>query len=100
MIKIELLTKYKMVSLEEYKKVFGDSLKTEKTFYETFLQQTDHIPSEIFESFIETMTNDKINVGNMIKFFKEVKTEYAEVLEARKNARKKLAELEAQSTTP
>ena len=95
----DLLRKYNMLTLAEYKQNFGDTQKIEKIFYQTFLKQTDHIPSEIFESFIETMTNDKINVGNMIKFFKEVKTEYAEILTARKNAREKLAELQ-QSTTP
>lgn len=49
MIPIELLNKYNMVSLDEYKEMFGDTIDTEITVYQTFLIQTDHIPNKIIE---------------------------------------------------
>ena len=48
-IPIEILEKYNMKSLEEYKEDFGNSADTEKMFYETFLIQTDFIPNKILE---------------------------------------------------
>ena len=78
MIKIELLTKYKMVFLEEYKKVFGDSLETEKTFYQTFLNQTDHIPNKIIEAQI---------LGEEVD-------DYTEILNYRKLARQEINRLQ------
>ena len=48
-IPVEILKKYNMSSLEEYKKDFGDSADIEKMFYETFLIQTDFIPNKILE---------------------------------------------------
>mgnify|MGYP003303376845 CR=1 FL=1 len=50
MISQEILKKYNMKTLEEYKEDFGDSANTELLFYQTFLIQTDHIPNKIIES--------------------------------------------------
>ena len=96
MITKETLQKYNMVTLEEYKQMFGNNIDTEKMFYETFLRQTDHIPAKLFEDFIETMTSGSVNIGSMIKFFKEVKTEYADVLAARKTARAEINRIESE----
>lgn len=83
----EILKKYNPPSIEEFE-------GREGIWAVMLLEVTDHIPLKIFESFIETMT-DNVNIGNMIKFFKEVKTEYAEVLAARKFAREEINRLEA-----
>ena len=48
-IPIEILEKYNMKSLEEYKEDFGNSADTEKMFHKTFLIQTDFIPNKILE---------------------------------------------------
>ena len=48
-IPIEILEKYNMKSLEEYKEDVGNFADTEKMFYETFLIQTDFIPNKILE---------------------------------------------------
>lgn len=46
-IPIEILEKYNMKSLEEYKEDVGNFSETE--FYETFLIQTNFIPNKILE---------------------------------------------------
>lgn len=48
-IPVEILERYNMKSLEEYKEDVGNFADTEKMFYETFLIQTDFIPSKILE---------------------------------------------------
>ena len=95
---IELLNKYNMVTLEEYKKTFGENLSTEKDFYQTFLIQTDHIPLKIFENFIENMATVSImeTVGVVVNFFKDIKVTYNGVLLARKTAREEINRLEAE----
>lgn len=93
----ELLNKYQMDKLEHYVKGFGEKEGT-LAFCENFLRLTDHVPSKIFEAFIETMINDNVNIGSMKKFFKEAKTEYAEVLIARKQAREEINRIKADET--
>lgn len=96
MFSIDLLKKYNILSLKEYKEMYGDSVDTEKTFYETFLIQTDHIPLKIFEDYIVYMVDNNVNVGNMKKFFADVKEEYGDVLEARKFAREEINRIESE----
>lgn len=95
MIPIELLTKYHMVSLDEYKEFDGDTVDTERMFYETFLKQTDHIPLKIFENVIEELST--ANLTSMLEvlfnFMKDVRVEYKDVLQYRKIAREKLNDL-------
>ena len=55
---IELLKKYNMQTLEEYKLIFGDTVDTEITFYKTFLIQTDYIPNKLIESQIMMVNCD------------------------------------------
>lgn len=97
MISQELLEKYHMKTLEGYKEDFGDSISTEKMFYETFLKQTDHIPLKIFESFIENMATASLAETFIVvlKFFRDVKVTYAEVLTARKEAREEINRIES-----
>lgn len=95
MIPKDILEKYYMKTLDGYKEDFGDTIDTEKMFYETFLIQTDHIPLKIFEEYITFMVENNVNVGNMKKFFNDVKEEYADVLEARKFAREEINRLQA-----
>lgn len=73
----EILKKYSMKSLEEYKQRFGDSIETEIEFYQTFLIQTDHIPNKIIEAQI---------MGAKID-------DYTEILQLRQNARKEINKL-------
>lgn len=82
MIPKELLQKYSIADKEFY----GD----DRQFYIIFLSQTDHIPLKIFESYITYMVENNVNVGNMKKFFNEVKEEYGDVLEARQFAREEI----------
>lgn len=95
MIPIEVLNKYNMVSLEEYKLFDGDTPDTERMFYETFLIQTDHIPLKIFENFIEGMATANVmeTIVVIVNFFKDIKVVYGEVLSYRKMAREKVAEI-------
>lgn len=76
-ISIEMLEKYNMDSLDEYKKRHGDNIDTEIIFYQTFLIQTDHIPNKIIEAQI-------LN--------KEIE-DYTEILNYRQIARNKINEL-------
>lgn len=98
MISQELLEKYNMLSLEESKERHGDTVDTEKTFYETFLIQTDHIPLKIFENFIENMATASLGETFIVvlKFFKDVKVTYNEVLAARKFAREEINRIESE----
>lgn len=70
----ELLKKYHMVTLEEYKGLFEDSIEVEIDYYKTFLIQTDHIPNKIIEA--QTL-------GEKLE-------DYTEILQARKYARDKI----------
>lgn len=101
MISKELLEKYHMITLEEYKKDFSDTTVTKKMYYETFLGQTDHIPLKIFESFIENMATASLaeTFVVVLKFFKDVKVTYAEVLSARKFAREEINIIESEQAT-
>lgn len=73
----ELLKKYNMVTLEEYKELFDDSTEVEIDYYKTFLIQTDHIPNKIIEAQV---------LGEEFE-------DYTEILQARKYARSKINEL-------
>ena len=99
MLTQELLQKYHMITLDKYKGLFGDTVATEKMFYETFLKQTDHIPLKIFENFIENMATASLAETFIVvlKFFRDVKLTYAEVLAARKFAREEINRIEAES---
>lgn len=74
----EILLKYNMTNLEEYKAIFGNALDTERTFYQTFLIQTDHIPNKIIEAQI---LNEEID-------------DYTEILNCRKFARQEINRLQ------
>lgn len=74
MITQELLEKYHMVTLEEYKEIFEDSIEVEIDYYKTFLIQTDHIPNKIIEAQI---------LGEEVG-------DYTEILLSRKYARDKI----------
>ena len=104
MIKEELLLKYQMLPLEDYKKIpiFGNESQAEITFYQMFLQQTDHIPIKIVEKLLEDLADATLLnfIEVFLKFIISVRTEYKEVLQARKYAREKINELESQSTAP
>lgn len=95
MIPIEILTKYNMISLEEYKESDGDTVDTEKMFYETFLKQTDHIPLKIFEGFIEELSTATIGsiLEVLFNFMKDVRVEYKDILQYRKLSREAIANI-------
>ena len=75
----KVLLKYNMVSLDEYKEMFGNTLDTEITFYQTFLIQTDYIPNKIVEAQI---------LGEEVD-------DYTEILNYRKLARQEINRLQA-----
>ena len=81
MIPIEVLEKYNMKSLDGYKEDFGDSTDTERTFYHTFLIQTDHIPLKLIEG---SISSDDV----------------AEELKYREIARQEIARLEGKLNEP
>lgn len=73
MIPAELLEKYNMKSLEDYKSDFSDSENMELMFYQTFLAQTDYLILKLFEGSLSS-------------------ADVAEELKYREVARQKLAE--------
>lgn len=93
MIPKEIYKKYHLADIDEY--------ETEKLFYETFLIQTDHVPLKIFENFIENMATASLAESFIVvlKFFKDVKLTYAEVLTARKQAREEINRIESETAT-
>ena len=97
MISNEILKKYNMLSLDEYKTMFGDNLDTERTFYQTLLIQTDHIPNKIIEKLIEDLADASlINFLEVfINFISTVRGEYKEILQFRKFAREEINRLES-----
>lgn len=101
-ISTELLKKYGLNTFEEYSEAWTEIQSEEikqVQFYKLFLNATDHIPLIIFENYIVYMVENNVNVGSMKKFFSDVKTEYADVLEARKIAREEINRIEAEMAT-
>lgn len=82
-IKQEILDKYGLPSYETFMKNKFE-YETEASFYMLILNVTDHIPNKIVEA----------------QFLGESIDDYTDILLCRKTARKKLNELEAQSTAP
>lgn len=78
MISEEMLKRFDMKSLSEYKKDFGDNAETEKGFYQTFLYQTNYVNNLINEEYILGATKAQL------------KEKYKDILEARAFARSKL----------
>lgn len=91
MINEEILKKFNVGSIEDYEGLAGEDM-AELVQLKTFQAQTNHINGEIFERFIDVMT-DNVNIGTLIKFFKNAKEEYGDVLDARKEAKKRIKEL-------
>ena len=92
----DILEKYRMKPLDEYKEDFGDSVDTEYMFYKTFLTQTDHVPNKITERLIEDLAAATLfNILEVFfNFINAVRTEHKEILQYRKQAREKINELE------
>ena len=96
---------YGLPTLEVYIERMLESGMTEKEitkdYYRTFLILTDHIPLKIFENFIENMATASLaeTFVVVIKFFKDVKVTYAEVLTARKTAREEINRIESETAT-
>lgn len=72
MIPEEILKRYNMECIEWYKERHGDSIDTEIGFYQTFLIQTDYIPSKMMEA---QLTGETVN------------EDYSAILQYRKEAR-------------
>lgn len=70
-----------MATLEECIKMFGDSTDTERTFYQTFLMRTDHIPLKLIEGSVSS-------------------ADVAEELKYREIARQEIARLEGKPNEP
>lgn len=84
MITNEMLSKYTMKTLDEYKNDFGDSVETEIGFYQTFLFQTDHISKKIDEEYILGASKA------------ELKAKYGDILNARQYCREQINRLESE----
>lgn len=97
----KVLEKYGVKQLEWYKNEFGKTSMTERMFYDTILKQTDHVPFKIFEDFIENMATASLaeTFVVVLKFFRDVKITYAEVLAARKTAREEINRIESEIAT-
>lgn len=91
----ELLEKYNMTSMEQYKEMFGDSVDTEIMVYKTFLIQTDHIPNKIIEQLIEDLASATLLnfVEVFLKIIVSIRTEYKELFQYRKLAREEINRL-------
>ena len=97
-----LIEKYNLRTWEEFVERFGGDGDTDKiAYYQLFLEATDHIPLKIFESFIENMATASLGETFVVvlKFFKDVKVTYAEVLTARKTAREEINRIESEMAT-
>ena len=95
----ELLKKYGLLTYEEYVEQWvevSDENAKKRAFCEMFLNATDHIPLKIFENFIESMATASLaeSFVVVIRFFKDVKVTYADVLSARKTVRDEINKLE------
>lgn len=88
------IEKYGLSTLEQFKENMVEG-ETEAMYYHQVLGITDHIPLKIFESFIENMATASLGETFIVvlKFFRDVKVTYADVLEARKTAREELEKL-------
>lgn len=81
MIPTELLEKYEMQTLEDFKASFADDVPTEINFYKTFLIQTNDVINKLTEGAIHT-------------------EDCVEELTYRDFARQRIAELEEKPYTP
>ena len=90
----EVAEKYGLAPLETFKEEF-----TEIEFYESILNQTDHIPNKIIESLIENLADaTALNfITVFIKFLADVRIRYSEILKLRKQAREEINRLEGET---
>ena len=72
-IPTDTLKRFNMQELECYKERHGDSANTEKGFYQTFLIQTDYIPSKLMEAQLagETLDEDYTDILGYRKLARE-----------------------------
>lgn len=96
----DFLEKYGLPTLEQFRANMIDG-ETEGMYYYQILTTTDHIPLKIFESFIENMATASLAETFIVvlKFFRDVKVTYADVLEARKTAREEINSIESITAT-
>ena len=90
----EVAEKYGLAPLETFQEEF-----TEIEFYESILNQTDHIPNKIIESLIENLADaTALNfITVFIKFLADVRIHYNDVLKLRKQARAEINRLEGKT---
>ena len=90
----EVAEKYGLAPLETFKEEF-----TEIEFYESILNQTDHIPNKIIESLIENLADaTALNfITVFIQFIVDVRVHYSDVLKLRKQARAEINRLESKA---
>ena len=91
----EVAEKYGLAPLETFQEEF-----TEIEFYESILNQTDHIPNKIIESLIENLADaTALNfIGVFVQFIADIRVHYNDVLKARKLAREEINRLEGERT--
>ena len=90
----EVAERYGIAPLETFQAEF-----TEIEFYESILNQTDHIPNKIIESLIENLADaTALNfITVFIKFLADVRIHYSDVLKLRKQARAEINRLEGET---
>lgn len=74
MIPVALVQKYDMATLEKCIEMFGESANTERTFYQTFLMQTDHIPLKLIEGSVSSA-----DVAEELKYREIARQEIAKI---------------------
>ena len=68
----------------------------DEEFYQSFLAATDHIPNKIIESLVLTLHEaTALNfITNFISWFRNIYSEYADIISYRETARQELAEIQ------
>ena len=97
-VREEILRNYQMDNIDHYIIGFGEKEGT-LAFCRAFLNLTDHVPLKIIEAYTVFMVENNVNVGNMKKFFENVKEQYGEILELRKQAREEINRIESEQAT-
>ena len=90
----EVAEKHGIASTETFQEEF-----TEIEFYESILNQTDHIPNKIIESLIENLADTTaLNfITVFIKSIADVRVRYRDVLKLRKQAREEINRLDSKA---
>ena len=97
----DLIKKFGIQPIEIEKETWGDTKETELAWWYQVLEKTDYITNKIIESLIENLADaTALNfIGVFIQFVVDIRIHHNDVLKLRKQARKKINELEGEIET-